>query len=168
MAIDRIEFMTLDTLPPAPTDDVQIQLHMLKQLALHPDRFRLIFFHLPADIRLHAKHALMSFLQKDYTVQCLNIADFTRELIAAIRNDSWATDLKHWEEAQVLIVDDLHFITGKDVTQEAFYTSVLKPRLEKKRLTVLFSEKSYTALSAAMRDDLRNLIKLGFHHEDFY
>lgn len=165
MAIDCIEFMTLDTLPPA-TGEVQVQLNMLKQLAQHPDIFRLVFFHLPADIRLHAKHALVSLLQKEYEVQSLNIADFTQELIAAIHKGTWISDLKHYEEAQVLIVDDLQFITGKDATQEAFYSSVLKPRLEKKRLTVLFSEKGYTELSAAMRDDLRNLIKLGFHEFD--
>lgn len=166
MAIDRIEFMTLDTLPLAQTGEVQAQLNMLKQLALHPDIFRLVFFHLPADIRLHAKHALVSQLQKEYEVQSLNIADFTQELIAAIHKGTWISDLKHYEEAQVLVVDDLQFITGKDATQETFYASVLKPRLEKKLLTVLFSEHGYTELSPVMRDDLRNLLKLGFHELD--
>lgn len=163
MAIDRVEFMTLDTLPLAQTSEVQVQLNMLKQIAQHPDIFRLVFFHLPADIRLHAKHALVSHLQKEYEIQCLNIADFTQELITAIHKGTWVSDLKHYENAPVLIVDDLQFIVGKDVTQESFYAFVLKPRLEKKLLTVLFSEKGYTELSAVMRDDLRNLIKLGFH-----
>ena len=166
MAIDRVEFMTLDTLPLAQTSEVQVQLNMLKQLAQHPDIFRLIFFHLPADIRLHAKHALVSHLQKEYEIQSLNIADFTQELITAIHKGTWVSDLKHYENAAVLIVDDLQFITGKDATQEAFYTSVLKPRLEKKRLTVLFSEQGYTELSPVLRDDLRNLLRLGFHEED--
>ena len=166
MAIDRIEFMTLDTLPPASTPEEQVQLNMLKHLALHPDIFRLVFFHLPADIRLHAKHALASHLQKEYEVQCLNIADFTQELITAIHKGTWFSELKHYENAPVLVVDDLQFITGKEATQEAFFVSVLKPRLEKKFLTILFSEKGYTELSAVMRDDLRNLIKLGFHEDD--
>ena len=163
MAIDRIEFMTLDTLPLDQPGEVQVQLTMLKHLALHPDVFRLVFFHLPADLRLHAKHALVDHLQKEYEVQSLNIADFTQELIAAIHKGTWISDLKHYENAPVLIVDDLQFIAGKDVTQESFYASVLKPRLEKKLLTILFSEKGYNELSAVMRDDLRNLIKLGFH-----
>lgn len=166
MAIDRIEFMTLDTLPLDPPGEVQVQLNMLKQLALHPDIFRLMFFHLPADVRLHAKQALVAHLEKEYEVQSLNIADFTQELIAAIHRGTWISDLKHYENAPVLIVDDLQFIAGKDATQEAFYASVLKPRLEKKLLTVLFSEHGYTELSPIMRDDLRNLLKLGFHELD--
>ena len=166
MAIDRVEFMTLDTLPLAQTSEVQVQLNMLKQLAQYPDIFRLVFFHLPADIRLHAKHALVSHLQKEYEIQCLNIADFTQELVTAIRKGTWVSDLKHYGNAPVLIVDDLQGITGKDATQEAFYTSVLKPRLEKKRLTVLFSEQGYAELSSVLRDDLRNLLRLGFHEED--
>lgn len=166
MAIDRIEFMTLDTLPLAQTSEVQVQLNMLKQLALHPDIFRLVFFHLPADVRLHAKHALVSYLQNEYEVQSLNIADFTQELIVAIHKGTWISDLKHYENAPVLVVDDIQFIAGKDATQEAFLTSVLKPRLEKKRLTVLFSEQGYTELSPILRDDLRNLLKLGFHEYD--
>lgn len=166
MAIDRIEFMTLDTLPLDQPGEVQVQLNMLKQLALHPDIYRLMFFHLPADVRLHAKQALVTHLQKECEVQSLNIADFTQELIAAIHRGTWISDLKHYEEAQVLVVDDLQFITGKETTQEAFYTSVLKPRLEKKLLTVLFSEHGYTELSPVLRDDLRNLLKLGFHDWD--
>lgn len=166
MAIDKIEQMTLDTLPYATTPEEQVQLNLLKQLTLYPDSFRLAFFHMPADIRLHAKHSLISALQKDYEVQTLNIADFTQELITAIHNGTWI-DLKHFEDAPVLICDDLQFIVGKDSTQKAFYASVLKPRLEKKRLlTVLFSEKGYTELSVIMRDDLRNLLKLGFHEDD--
>ena len=163
MAIDRIEFMTLDTLPLDQPGEVQVQLNMLKQLALHPEIFRLVFFHLPADVRLHAKHALVDQLQKNFEVQLLNIADFTQELITAIHRGTWISDLKHYENAPVLIVDDLQFIVGKDATQESFYASVLKPRLEKKLLTVLLSEKGYVELSAVMRDDLRNLNKLGFH-----
>lgn len=166
MAIDRVEFMTLDTLPLDQPGEVQVQLNMLKQLALHPDIFRLMFFHLPADVRLHAKQALVAHLQKEYEVQSLNIADFTQELITAIHKGTWITDLKHYEKAPVLVVDDLQFITGKESTQEAFYSSVLKLRLEKKRLTVLFSEQGYTELSPVLRDDLRNLLKLGFHDLD--
>ena len=164
MAIDRVEFMTLDTLPPATTPEEQVQLNMLKQLALHPELFRLVFFGpLPADIRLHAKYALINKWQNEYDVQNINISEFTQELISAIHNGTYISDMKHYEEPDILLVDDLQFITGKDSTQEAFLASVLKPRLESKKLTVLISEYSYEYLSVALRDDLRNLLRLGFH-----
>ncbi len=162
--IDRIEFMTLDTLPTTTTPDVQVQLNMLKQLALHPDDYRLTFFHLPADLRLHAKYALINQWKNNFDIQSINTTDFTHELITAIQKGTWTSDLKHFEEPNILVVDDLQFLTGKDSTQEAFYAAVLKPRLEKERLTVLFSEQGYTELSLVLRDDLRNLLKLGFHN----
>ena len=164
---DRIEDMTIENLPLATTPEEQEQINMVKQLALHPDIFRLVFVGpLPANLRLHAKYVLINKWKNEKNIRSLNIADFTQELIVAIQKGTWVSDLKHYEEPDILLVDDLQFITGKDSTQEAFYTSVLKPRLEAKKLTVLFSEYSYDMLSVTLRDDLRNLLRLGFHEED--
>ena len=59
--IDRVEDMTISNLPPTSKPEDWVQLNMLKQLALHPDIFRLVFVGpLPADIRLHAKYALIN------------------------------------------------------------------------------------------------------------
>lgn len=166
--IDRVEGMTIANLPQTAKPEEQVQFNMLKQLALHPNVFRLVFVGpLPANLRLHAKYALINKWKNEYDIQSINIAEFMQELIDAIHQGTWISDLKHYEAAPILICDDLQFIVGKDSTQEAFYASVLKPRLEKTRyLTVLFSEKGYTELSAIMRDDLRNLLKLGFHEDD--
>lgn len=169
MAIDKIEFMTLDTLPTATTPEEQVQLNMLKQLALHPDIFRLVFFGpLAADLRLHAKYALVNKWQNKFDIQGINFTDFAEELIAAIRNGngSWISNLKQYVEPDILILDDLHLAISKESTQEALFNAVLKPRLEAKKLTVLFSEYSYDMLSATLRDDLRNLLRLGFHEDD--
>ena len=92
--------------------------------------------------------------------------DFIRELIQAIHNGKWLEDMDRYQEPEILLVDDWQLITCKESTQESFYISVLKPRLEKKLLTVIFSEQGYTELSPALRDDLRNLLKLGFHDLD--
>lgn len=166
MAIDRIECLTLDTIPPGITSEQQSQLNILRQVAIHPDIFRLVFFHLPADTRLHAKHALINLWQSEYNVLSLNIAEFTRQLIQAIHNGKWLEDMDRYQEPEILLVDDWQLITGRDSTQEYFYVSVLKPRLEKKLLTIIFSEQGYTELCPALRDDLRNLLKLGFHDLD--
>ncbi len=161
MAIDRIELMTLDTVVAATAED-EAQLNVLKQLALHPEHFRLAFFHLPADVRLHAKHALLHQWEKR-DVESIGIPDFTAELVEAIYHGNGLTDLKHYENSEILLVDDLQLVTGKESTQEFFYAGILKPRIEGKKTTVLFSEYSYEQLRVSMRDDLRNLLRLGFH-----
>lgn len=166
--LDRTECMFLSNLPPAPTPEVQMQLNILHQVALHPAAFRLVGFYMPADYRLHAKYALLNKFYDDSTigsVESINAIDFTTELLAAIRAGTWLTAMKHYTEPDVLVVDDLQLISGES-TQESFYASVLKPRIEGKKLTILFSQYPYKDLAICMRDDLRDLIQLGFHEDD--
>ena len=164
--IDKVEKMTIENLPSPSNSEEHAQLSILKQLACMPDSFRICFFHLQADKRLHWKHTLLNLWQGEYDVLNVNMADFNRELIQTIHNGTWFSDMERYLEPEILLVDDWQLITGKDSTQESFYASVLKPRLEKKFLTVIFSEQGYTELSPVLRDDLRNLLKLGFHDLD--
>ena len=161
--------MYLSNLPPAPTPEVQVQVNMLQQVALHPENFRLVGFYMPADYRLHAKHALLNKYYDDsrvHSVESISIADFTAELIEAIHAGTWQTAMKHYMNPEIFVVDDLQLICGKESTQESFYTSVLKARLEAKKLTILFSEYPYQELAVMLRDDLRNLLRLGDHEDD--
>jgi chromosomal replication initiator protein len=46
---------------------------------------------------------------------------FTNELVAAIQTRSNAAFRRHYRETDLLLVDDVHFLKGKEATQEEFF-----------------------------------------------
>ncbi|MDR1263783.1 MAG: chromosomal replication initiator protein DnaA [Oscillospiraceae bacterium] len=74
--------------------------------------------------KTHLMHAIGHFIKQQYaTTQLLYISSesFTNELISAIQKNKNAEFRERFRNVDVLMVDDIQFIAGRDSTQEEFF-----------------------------------------------
>ena len=84
----------------------------------------LFLFGPPGVGKTHLLYAAANHLRSahpELKVVCIKIEQFTTDLIQAIRNDSMPAFREKHRTADVLLLDDIHFIAGKEATQEEFF-----------------------------------------------
>ncbi len=72
--------------------------------------------------KTHLLHAIGQFpLSNGKCVRYVSSETFTNDLINSIRNQSQAEFRRYYREVDVLLIDDIQFLAGKESTQEEFF-----------------------------------------------
>lgn len=74
--------------------------------------------------KTHLLHAIGHYAENLYQgiqVRYVNSEDFTNDFINAIQTNTVAAFNKRYREVDILLIDDIQFLQGKEQTQEAFF-----------------------------------------------
>lgn len=157
MSTDKIEYMSMDNFNVLIQNREEYEL--CKKMIINPKSFRLCYIHLPANERLHLKYAIINYLKNDSYMSSFSVKDLIEDLISAIQSGEAFSCMKKYIEPDILLIDDIQYLTNKPSTQEELYF-LLKQRLESKKLTIFFSECDINLLSGTIKAELEELVNI--------
>ena len=81
--------------------------------------------------KTHLMHAIGHYIQngnsKSKVAICIPLKKFTNELINSIKDDKNVDFRNKYRNVDVLLIDDIQFIAGKERTQEEFFHTFNAP-----------------------------------------
>jgi chromosomal replication initiator protein len=84
-----------------------------------------LFIHGAAGLgKTHLLHAIGNYLLENFpgrSVRYVSTETFMNEFVDAIRNNTTAAFKRHYRECDVLLIDDVQFMEGKESLQEEFF-----------------------------------------------
>lgn len=97
--------------------------------------------------KTHLLHAIgHKLLERNLNVMYVSSERFTNEYISAIREGTTATFRERYRSADVLLVDDIQFITSKPQTQEGFFHTFNELHMAGKQIVVTGDEPASKSL----------------------
>ncbi|MGW8113596.1 chromosomal replication initiator protein DnaA [Caproicibacterium sp. NSD3] len=112
--------------------------------------------------KTHLLYAICNQIKKDHpemNILYIKGDDFTNELIEGIRRGNTAQFHNFYRNADILLVDDIQFIAGKESTQEEFFHT-FNTLYESKKQIVLTSDRPPKEI-ATLEDRLRSRFEWG-------
>ncbi|MDX1510419.1 MAG: chromosomal replication initiator protein DnaA [Nitriliruptorales bacterium] len=112
--------------------------------------------------KTHLLHAIGNYVRENYPrlrVEYVTSEDFTNEFIAAISNRSVSAFQGRYRRSDVLLVDDIQFLEGKERTQEEFFHTFNTLHNAEKQI-VMTSDRAPKQISQ-LEDRLRSRFEWG-------